>query len=432
MLLATQLRVEAQTNKVAIMVVESPTRLSKASNPASSALAAAIVFIALSISLAAVGFCRLPATDCAYDTWTTWAVKEFLAAKERSEIVFLGSSLMLVPIDRLDADYTGKVIDGARHHNSVYFEQRWKAATGGAPVSTYNFALPGEMPSDAYLITKFLLKGNKRPAVVVYGVGPRDFLENLLQSPATTDPYQYLSRFGSCDERIDLIAPKWDERLTMELKRLNYFLGNSQDFSISIERLARSLAEAWLPRQEKIASASEVHNLLPKYRYFQLGEKDCNFYPTAKEARKFDSSDVAEYRTRYKTPMWDIFTSQMRFLSDTMDICNERDIHMVLVSMPITDINRQLIPKQSWTAYCQTLKALARSKKATFIDMEATKEFPIDDFQDTVHLHSGGGMKFFDKIIANLTTNTKVITALNQNRKTQTAAEIKSNTNPPL
>lgn len=415
------------------MAVQTPTRLSKASTPASSALVAAIVFAALSLTLAALGFCRLPATDCAYDTWTTWAVKEFLAAKKRSEIVFLGSSLLLVPIDRLDADYTGKVIDGARHHNSVYFEDKWKAATGGASISTYNFALPGEMPSDAYLITKFLLKGNKRPDVLVYGVGPRDFLENLLQSPATTDPFQYLSRFGPCDERLDLLAPKWDERLTMELKRLNYFLGNSQDFSISMERFARRIAESWLPATTKVATAGEVHSLLPKYRYFQLSEKDCFFYPTTKEARKFDPSDVAEYQKRYKTPMWDIFTSQMRFLADIMDICNERDIHMVLVSMPITQINRQLIPKQSWTAYCQTLKALARSKNATFIDMESTKDFSIDDFQDTVHLHSDGGTKFFDKLIANLKSNTRVLTALNQNQKPRiTEAARATSTNAPL
>lgn len=396
------------------MVVQSPARLSKASNPVSSALSAAIVFVALSVALAAVGFCRLPASDYAYDTWTTRAVKDFLNAQKRSEIVFMGSSLMLVPIDGVDADYTQKVVDGASHHKSIYFEDKWKAATGGASVSTYNFALPGEMPSDAYLITRFLLKGNKRPDVLVYGVGPRDFLENLLTSPAATDPYQYLSRFGSCEDRIDLIAPKWDERLTMELKRLNYFVANSQDMSISMERYARALADAWLPKPEKIASAGEVHSLLPTYRYFQLDENDCFFHPTTKESRKFDASNIAEYKKRYKTPMWDIFTAQMRFLADIMNTCNERDIHMVLVAMPITDINRQLIPRQSWTAYLQTLKALAKSKQATFIDMGATDDFPIEHFMDTVHLHSGGGMHFFDKLVAELTNNSRVIAALNQ------------------
>lgn len=50
------------------------------------------------------------------------------------------------------------------------------------------------MPSDAYLITQLLLGYKDHPKLIVYGVGPRDFVDNLLTSATSTDPYRCLSK----------------------------------------------------------------------------------------------------------------------------------------------------------------------------------------------------------------------------------------------
>ena len=82
------------------------------------------------------------------------------------------------------------------------------------------------------------------------------------------------------------------------------------------------------------------------------------------------------------------------------DTAKERDIHVVLVAMPITDINRNLLSDQSWNLYRSRLRDLAarHQETTTFFDMQETKAFNISDFQDTVHLHSGGGAKLLDMI----------------------------------
>ena len=139
---------------------------------------ALVAFFALCLLTAAGSFEKLKPADFAFNTWTTWSIKDYLGHTKAPDVVFLGSSLMLVPLDGVDADYMRKDIDAARHHQSLFFENHFKKYTG-KEVSSFNFALPGEMPSDAYLITRFLLEGKKAPKVLVYGVGPRDFMDNL-------------------------------------------------------------------------------------------------------------------------------------------------------------------------------------------------------------------------------------------------------------
>ena len=127
-------------------------------------------------------------------TWTQWALIDFAKQKDNpSPIVFLGSSLMLMPINLADAHFLNRTIDGATHHESVLFDHLINYDKKHH-ASNFNFALPGLMPSDAYLITNRMLSGNNHPQLIVYGLGPRDFLDNLLSSPASTDPYRCLSQ----------------------------------------------------------------------------------------------------------------------------------------------------------------------------------------------------------------------------------------------
>ncbi len=365
--------------------------------------------------LAQIKFGALPPADVAYPTWTSWAVSDFLKPKTgRPELVFMGSSLMLVPLDGVDADFTGKRIDASMHHKSLFFEKRVKELTG-LDVSTFNFALPGEMPSDAYMITKHLLKSDKRPDVIVYGVGPRDFMDNLLPSPAATDPFRHLERFGDYSERIDLIAPKWEERLSYEMRRACYPLGASLDLQNGAARATADLLASLFPLA-KTTDFEQRRLLLPDYHPMEIQPGGAFFRPTTAKDRTAFTDNVEEYRKRYKTLKWDTFLAQMQFVADICNIAHDRGTEVVLVAMPITDINRQLLSDEAWSAYTDTLKALAKSKNATFIDMHATGLFPRSDFGDTVHLHSGGGARLLDQIAQRLSQNHKVLSALDVRR----------------
>ncbi len=373
-----------------------------------------VLFAAVSSLLAITRLGNIAPTDFPIRTWTGWAVEDFLSdRKGRPQVVFMGSSLVLVPVAGVDADYLKHSIDGSRHHQSQYFEDQFKRASG-MQVKSFNFGLPGEMPSDAYLITKFLLKGEKRPDVIVYGVGPRDFMDSLLPSPAATDPYQYLNRFGDVTSHRHLIAPEWDQRLNFELAQFVYPYGHKFDLSVTTERIIAAALKEILPapKTDKPFTIQDRRTLFPYYKQMEITSNEAFFRPTTPETRTFDNANLKEYKKRYAHLNWRTFTHQMKFLADLMNTARERGTQVILVSMPITDLNRELLEKGTWNSYKKSLKVLAQSKDATFVDLGDSKQFALSDFMDTVHLHSGGGMKLLDIVAEKAARDRRVMSAL--------------------
>lgn len=380
-------------------------------------VAALLTFSLLSAGLAGASIGKVAADDFPVNTWTTWAIKDFLQPGKKADLVFMGSSLMLVPLDGTDADFLNRRIDASEHHRSCFFENKF-SHYAGLKVSSYNFALPGEMPSDAALITKFLLKDEKKPKVLVYGVGPRDFMDSLLPSPAATDPFQYLSRFGDWSDRVSLIVPQWQERLNYELGRLFYTYGIRGQLAQRAERATTALLNRIAPQPPTDKTVPELialrREVLPDYHPFEVNKNECFFRPTKPDEQpKFDDN-IGEYKKRYKTLKAETFNGQMQFLEDILSTARDRDIHVVLVAMPITEINRNLLPDQNWLLYQTRLKELADryQDSTTFYDMHASGAFKLSDFQDTVHLHSGGGAKLLDKIAQIMAQDKKSVAAL--------------------
>jgi hypothetical protein len=381
-------------------------------------LAALFVFVVLCGVMASTGFDRLKPADFAFNTWTTWAIKDFLGRPKTPDVVFLGSSLMLVPLDGVDADYTGKTIDGAAHHRSLFFEDHFKKYSG-KEINSFNFALPGEMPSDAYLITRFLLEGKNAPKVLVYGVGPRDFMDNLLPSPSATDPFQYLSRFGDWSDHAKLIVPDLQERFNFELSRLIYTYGQRSQLALDANRIATAVMDRICPKPPSKMTDVEVYalrrSIMPDYRPFEVAPNTCLFRPTTEATRPKFLDNIAEYQKRYKTLKTETFNGQMSFLSDILAIAQKRNIHVMLYAMPITDINRSLLSDASWQLYRKRLRSIATTSGASFFDMQESGAFKFADFQDTVHLHSGGGAKLLDLMAQTMASDATANRQINGN-----------------
>lgn len=375
--------------------------------------AAAVLTFCLAAALA--GYFRLansPAADFPYLSWTGWTISDFLR-QPRANLVFLGSSLMLVPLDGVDADYLKRRVDGSQHHHSAYFEDKFQEKTG-LNLRTFNFALPGEMPSDAYLIVKNLLVGQRQPDVIVYGVGPRDFLDNMLPSPSATDPYRFLSRFGDISQIADRVMPDWQQKLDFDLGRACYFYGHRADLSTAGARKADAVMDKIIPLPKTVKSISfdERREIMPDFRPCQILPGQAWFRPSTEADRAAFVDNLAEYRKRYATMKWDTYISQMRFFADTLNSANAKGIKVVVVTMPITELNRSLLSNLSWEAYRNGVVAMAKRKGATVLDFSESLEFKQSDFGDTVHLHAGGGKHLFDLVMARLAVDNNVISAL--------------------
>jgi hypothetical protein len=383
---------------------------------ASRTLAALLFFVLVSLTWSTFRWGQLPAEDVPFDTWTSCAINDFLhGIKGPPDVAFLGSSLVLYPAGSVDADLLNHEIDGPHHHSIIFFDKTFGEKTGKW-ISSFDFAIPGEMPSDAYLITEHLFKEEKRPRVIVYGVGPRDFMDNLLPSPSATDPFHHLARFGDYSHLIDKVSPELSDRFNYELGRLFFSYGEKEDLSHGFDRAVKQAVN------EKLSSIPTVplclrRVVLPDYHTTEVGKQDCLFKSYAVKPRPPFVDNVAEYHKRYETLKWDTFLTQMEFLAKTMDVAHDRGIPFVLVSMPITDINRNMLSKTAAEAYKLSLRVLASAKHATFVELDGTKNYTIADYEDTVHLHSGGGRKMLSSIADVLAHDPVVLKAIGIGRK---------------
>lgn len=386
------------------------------------AFVAAVAFALLSVVASAVHLWQAKPTDYPYHSWTSWAIDDFLAQKQAPDMVLMGSSLMLVPLAGVDADYFNQKLDGADHHHSQYVEKAF-APSVGAPIKTFNFALPGEMPSDAYLITKLMLESKKTPDVIVYGVGPRDFMDNMLPSAASTDPFRFLSRFVDIDHIAGAALPGWVERFNYELGKLCYFYGERNDLCTQFGKLTTTALNALLPPSDKLMSRTVVHSMLPEYKPFQLERTEAFFRPLSDTDLTTFVDNLAEYKKRYKTLNRKTFDTQFTFLTNSVKAAREAGVHVVVVAMPITDLNRQLISDKAWDLYRNTVKSVATTNGASFVDFSESPDFNRKDFSDTVHLHARGGRKFLDLLMAQLASDRELLTALRKPQDVQLAGK---------
>lgn len=129
-------------------------------------------------------------------SWVWWNVRDFRQLKSAPDVVLLGSSLMMAPLHGGDAAYLKTGQNVALHHHSVLLEDLLQAKFG-RQYKSFAFALGGEMVSDAYVITDTLLRGDRKPGLIVYGIAPRDFMDHALPSAASTEIFKYMSRTGN-------------------------------------------------------------------------------------------------------------------------------------------------------------------------------------------------------------------------------------------
>lgn len=360
-------------------------------------LVAIMLFAGLSVLCALAKTGIESPIDFRYHSWSAWAIEDFFSLNHvRPQLVFMGSSLMLVPLGGVDAQHLNKQVDASQHHKSCYFEERLRQNLGFI-VPTFNFALPGEMPSDAYLITRFLLKEDKRPDAIVYGVGPRDFMDSLLPSPEATDPYQWLSRFGDTKDVITRLVPAFWPSINYQCGQICYLYGRKNDLCMSAERLHQQMVSGLLPTPESTFDIWSRRSILPDYRPLEIVKGECWFRPVSYTPKANFDDNLEEYRRRYSGNLnWETFLGQLNFFSDTISLARKRGIRVIVMAMPITEVNRKLLGDFKWNLYRQNIKVVAKAKGATFIDFENSGHFSNDDFMDTVHLNPAGGKKLLD------------------------------------
>lgn len=334
-----------------------------------------------------------------------WTVDGFRKQEKNPDIVLMGSSLLMHALHGGDAEYLQLPQNEVFHHKAVMFENLLKEKTG-TPVNTYAFALAGQMASDAYALASTLLTGERKPKAIVYTIAPRDFMDNTMSSPASTEIFKLMNHLGGAKD----VA--WQARSSF-MAKVEYGLENLSaiyDHRQYLVYLQHKYAESIL-RLIGYKNMSEIHTpfALRRLALLDLPEETgvneriaCPNLP-----QKFiDNSD--EYRMRYQPFKEKPYRTQVGYMERFLNYCKQQNIQVVLVNMPLLDQNLKLMPQGSYDLYKSTVQSLASKYDAQFLDLQDPTTFKNDMYCDTAHMNGKGGMTFFTLLSEKLVSNSKL------------------------
>jgi len=341
-----------------------------------------------------------------------WTAKGYIAEREAPDIVLLGSSLMMTAHHAGDATKRREIVNETNHFRSYCMEDFLKEINGQKPI-TFSFAIAGQMASDAYLIARSLLTGEKQPKVIIYGIAPRDLIDNTLPSAASTETFRYLNRLSDFSD-IELSArTSFNEYFQYGLEKAIYTLSHRPDLLCLQHKLAYAVA----PFGKEAFSEARIDTPFALRHQARMdlpddnGSNELRIGPYDKAAEPF-RDNTQEYRFRYASIKQKTYKSQLSYLEKLMSLCKQRGIQLIVVNMPLTPGNVSLMPPGFYDRYKNTLAALANENGAGFMDMNKPGAFEQKHFADTVHLNGLGGMEFFKLLSSELTLDRSYTAAL--------------------
>lgn len=373
-----------------------------------------LMFIALELLL--LGLSKADPKTLGFDpvkspnmSWVWWNVRDFRQLKQAPDIVLLGSSLMMAPLHGGDAAYLKVGQNVALHHRSILLEDLLKK-TFGESYRTFAFALGGEMVSDAYAISATMLKGDRKPQTIIYGIAPRDFMDHALPSPASTEIFKYMDRVGDLSAiEKDSYGSFW-ERAEHQLSKLSFIYKHRPDFIYIQQRWAKSLAHKLLGYGDLEKDNAPLH--IRKQAFLELPENHgpaSLFVDAPGEAPEPFDLNLNEYRFRYRKINVKQFNCQLSFLEKLLTFCKKENINIILVNMPLTQDNLALMQPGFYQGYLDKVSALSTAYGASLIDMNDPKLFQNKHFLDSVHLNSRGGQHFFEVMVDKINKDSRAV-----------------------
>jgi hypothetical protein len=353
-------------------------------------------------------------------TWVWWATQEFLAQNKAPDVVLLGSSLLMHPVSREDADFLCRDVDYVKHHRSNYLEYQL-FRRGIDDTICYNFALPGGMVSDDYMVTRALLLKHK-PAIIVLGLSLRDFIDNGVHCAGATPAFKYLKRFTSVDDIADISMPQIWQKFDFVFGKAVYLWGKKLDLQVVLAQQTKQLLSPYFQRwfaPSALAAADPARNQPSNLR----AEVEEGMMIVQHNQPYSYEDNSAEYQKRYRSPNDKGVAVQNFFYDKLLQLANQNNIKVLIVNMPLTASNHNLMPRGSYEKYLAFLQAKSARYHCTFVNLDDGHTFEKSNYYDTAHMNSSGGKKLIDMLACELTEQTELANALKQADHTAVASE---------
>lgn len=332
---------------------------------------------------------------------------DLIDSPDRVDVLLMGDSLWLVPTMRTD-DFAGNRkgrYDKAYYRNVIAswthadFLEKALNRNLETPLTCRNAAIAAAMPSDQYLILKKWIYANKRPRLIVLSLAPRNIVDDKSVDTEKSPTYNLLNQFTTIDEILQNPSAVWQlpQHLASKLvpaiaDRIDYqnvFMGLVARMSSRPTTLYAAVSGG----KDKSGACAENVAVLDSTQpvYTQP--------PNTLE-------DLETYKSYYAKFNAAAANRQIEFLRKTVSLARERNIPLVIVSMPITENNQAVVT----TALRETFDKLLvefRQEGATVLEPQKREKYGLVDFEDSVHLSLSGGRKLHEFVARELASIVK-------------------------
>jgi hypothetical protein len=335
-----------------------------------------------------------------------WISRAYLKQPSAPDVVLFGSSQM-GGVQAADAKMQGRRLDWVLDHDCRILQNALDERLD-KKTSVFICGLPGAMISDHYVISKSLFPANK-PGLVIVTVAPRDFIDNFLPDVNATEPYKFFSRYLSHDPAARKLL----------FTTLNDQLEQGVASIVPVKNVAGLIPWKQIEDSLPLPSHLVADKKIPATGWmFSLNSDNDNVKPgqcvvlPVMPSNYVDNS--VEYAKRYRNCNPPFYRREVDYLKALLDFGKQENIKVLVVDMPLTPVNRSLLPPVFWTSYKIGLKQACSTADAEYLDLSADPAFLPSDFVDTVHLNAGGGTKLINRIAHVVSQNPRLCEAFSK------------------
>ncbi len=350
-------------------------------------------------------------------SWAWWAVQDMQKQQHIPDILLLGSSLMLSVVHDGDATYLKQSQDAVYHHRSYYLEHLLKQKSVG-DLTTFSMAIGGQMASDAFAIVSTLFNSTEHPRVIVYGIAPRDFIDSMFLDPATTETYRFMTKAGNRSLTATAGHNSFWNKTNSAAESACFLYDKRLDFVEIGQRWTRCLLSQCLNIADFDTVKAPVElKLIAKFNQPEdAGPNQWLASPHDPSRFKF-RDNLPEYRQRYSLFKPKVYKTQIAYFERFLKYCRDAGIGVVLVNMPITNENMEILPAGIYRRYSADVAKLAQKYDARLVDFNKAGTFDHSQFADSVHVNGLGAVRFLELLSDNLLHETQIAAVRSQNTR---------------
>ncbi len=342
--------------------------------------------------------------------WAYWTTQDFLHEKTAPDVVLLGSSIFMNPIWMLEAEHLNRTVDIVTERHIHYLEDAIKKHLPGAHLSCFNYALPGAMVSDDYMIVRTMFKEGKTPKIAVIGLTPLDMNDDDFYCAVSSTHYKYLARFTQTRDLLDLAMPKPWQKTEYLVNEAFYLAGRKHDVQGSVIGSMRNNLSGYLgPLSAVPLIAREKGDVKDAIYQDEVAPGVWIAQPAGID---YFNDDSGKFRKRFRGAKPDKCQIKMAWLKKFIDLCREKNIEPLIVNVPLPDVSLTILPSGVHDALVKRVAAFAAQEKCAYIDLQKTGAFNIKDFTDSCHMDASGGRKVMDFIANEIGRDTRLSSAL--------------------